>query len=82
MKPGIHCLRISGASVPRKTWEFVFVCNCSVKLICIHPIHFCVIEKQQLRKQYLIHATCQAATNLLPKCHELRWAVLTSPTQE
>ena len=35
------------ASIPRKTWEFVFVCKWSVKLIRIRPIHFRIIEKKQ-----------------------------------
>ena len=41
------------ASIPRKTWEFVFVCKWSVNLIRIRPIHFRIIEKKQVRKRFL-----------------------------
>ena len=50
-RPGIHCSR--KRRIPRKTWEFVFVCKWSVKFIRIRPIHFRIIEKKQVRKRFL-----------------------------
>ena len=62
------------ASIPRKPWEFVFVCKWSVKLIRICPIHFRIIEKKQVRKALSVRGrcleTCHAVRNLLHKCPE------------
>jgi len=53
-QPGLNCMQMCAHS-PQKTWESVYVCKQSVKLIHIHLVHFCIIERQQLRKRFLVH---------------------------
>ena len=43
------------ACTPRNTWEFMYVCKWSVKSVPTRPIHFCIVERQQVRKHIFLH---------------------------
>ena len=45
---------------------FVFICKWSVKLICIRPIHFRIVEKATSEKALSVHVRC------LETCHAVR----------
>ena len=42
-------------TIVRKNWEPFYIWNLSVKSICIHPIHLCIIKRQEVRQCFLMH---------------------------
>ena len=69
------------ASIPRKAWEFVFVCKWSVKLIRSYtsdslPYHRKETSEKALSVRVRCLETCHAVRNLLHKCPEFRFDCL------
>ena len=57
-----------------------------VKSVRICPIHFCIVERQQVRKHFPMHVgyleTCQCCASLLLRSLDFRSNLPTLPTQE
>ena len=64
----------------------MYACKRSVKLVCIYLIHFCIVERQQVRKHFPMHVgyleTYQHCASLLLRSLSLCSSLSTWPTQE
>lgn len=71
--------------IPIKTWESMYLCKCSVNLIC-HSIHFCIIKRQKVRKYFFKHEeymeSHQCSASLLLLSLSLCSSLCTLPTQK
>lgn len=53
---GESCLVLTAcACTPRNTCESVYVCKWSVKSVPTRLIHFCIVERQQVREHIFLH---------------------------
>ena len=85
-KDGLVWTDCACATIPRKTWESVYVWKWSVKSIRIHPIYFQIIKRLQVIKCFLVHVgyleTCQCCVSLLLRSLSFHSSLSTLPTQE